>query len=149
MTSNRPYLIRAVYEWICDNGLTPYLLVDAQVPGVRVPPQAVRDGKVVLNLAPRAVSQLNMGNDVIEFMARFGGVSQSVLLPVEAVQAVYAQESGQGMMMPPEPQTEEDDDGPLQDEPPQQTLLTPVEGHDPGPGDRPDPPRRGHLRVVK
>ncbi len=99
MTSNRPYLLRAVYEWICDNGLTPHIVVDATRPNVVVPPQAVSDGRVVLNLAPRAVTRMEIGNDVITFMARFGGVSQAVSVPVAAVQAIYARENGQGMLL--------------------------------------------------
>lgn len=99
MTSNRPYLLRAVHEWICDNGLTPHIVVDAGKPGVQVPPQAVSDGRVVLNLAPRAVTRLEIGNDAITFMARFGGVSQPVNVPVAAVQAIYARENGQGMLL--------------------------------------------------
>jgi len=99
MSSNRPYLLRAVHEWICDNGLTPHIVVDAGKPGVQVPPQAVSEGRVVLNLAPRAVSHLEIGNDAITFMARFGGVSQSVNVPVAAVQAIYARENGQGMLL--------------------------------------------------
>ncbi|TAN02517.1 MAG: ClpXP protease specificity-enhancing factor [Rhodanobacteraceae bacterium] len=99
MTSNRPYLLRAVHEWISDNGLTPYIVVDAGKPGVQVPPQAITEGKVVLNLAPRAVARLEIGNDAITFMARFGGVSHSVSVPVAAVQAIYARENGQGMLM--------------------------------------------------
>lgn len=99
MTSNRPYLLRAVHEWICDNGLTPYIVVDAARPGLQVPPQAVSDGRVVLNLAPRAVARLEIGNDVISFMARFGGVSHAVSVPIAAVQAIYARENGQGMLL--------------------------------------------------
>lgn len=103
MTSNRPYLLRAVYEWICDNGLTPYIVIDATRPNVVVPPQAISEGRVVLNLAPRAVTRLEIGNDAITFMARFGGVSQSVNVPVAAVQAIYARENGQGMLMAEDP----------------------------------------------
>lgn len=99
MTSNRPYLLRAVHEWICDNGLTPHIVVDAGKPGVQVPPQAISDGRIVLNLAPRAVTHLEIGNDAITFMARFGGVSQTVNVPVAAVQAIYARENGQGMLL--------------------------------------------------
>jgi stringent starvation protein B len=102
MSSNRPYLLRAVYEWISDNGLTPYLLVDARQPGVRVPAHAVKDGQVVLNVAMRAVAELEMGNEAVRFSARFNGVSQQVHVPVLAVLAIYAQENGQGMMFPPE-----------------------------------------------
>ncbi len=102
MTSNRPYLIRAMYEWINDNGMTPYLLVDGAFPGVLVPAQAIKDGRIVLNIAARAVTQLSLGDQEVHFLARFGGVSQSVRVPVAAVQAVYAQESGQGMALPEE-----------------------------------------------
>jgi stringent starvation protein B len=108
MTSNRPYLLRALYEWISDNGLTPYILVDATHAGVRVPPGAAKDGKVVLNIASRAVTQFEISNDRIHFLARFGGVSQAVDVPMTGVLAIYAQENGQGMMFsadnaPPEP----------------------------------------------
>ena len=102
MSSNRPYLVRAMYDWISDNGLTPYLLVDARVAGVRVPPGAVKDGQVVLNVAVRAVSDLELGNESIRFLARFSGVSHQVEVPVQAVMAIYAQENGQGMMFPAE-----------------------------------------------
>jgi stringent starvation protein B len=132
MTSNRPYLVRAMYEWIADNALTPYLLVDAGIDGVQVPNQAVKDGRVVLNIAGRAVAQLDLGNEEIRFMARFSGVSQSVRVPLPAVLAIYAQETGQGMMLP---QGEEDE------EPPQTSP--------PGGDDSEPPPRRSHLRVVK
>lgn len=104
MTSNRPYLLRAVYEWISDNGLTPYLLVDARQSGVRVPIHAIKDGQIVLNVAMRAVAELELGNDTVRFSARFNGVSQQVNVPLQAVLAVYAQENGQGMMFPPEAQ---------------------------------------------
>jgi len=108
MSSNRPYLLRALYEWISDNGLTPYILVDATHAGVRVPPGAAKDGKVVLNIASRAVTQFEITNDRIHFLARFGGVSQAVDVPMTGVLAIYAQENGQGMMFsadnaPPEP----------------------------------------------
>ena len=131
MSSNRPYLVRAMYEWIADNGLTPYLLVDAAVDGVQVPVQAVKDGRVVLNVAGRAVAQLELGNEEIRFMARFSGVSQAVRVPIPAVLAIYAQETGQGMMLP---QGDEDE------EPPQAP---------PPDGDREPPKRSSHLRVVK
>lgn len=116
MTSNRPYLLRALYEWISDNGLTPYLLVDATSEHVRVPPGAAKDGRIVLNIAARAVSQFEITNEHVRFLARFGGVSQSVHVPMASVLAVYAQENGQGMMFsadnaptepPPEPPPEE------------------------------------------
>lgn len=102
MTSNRPYLLRAVYDWIGDNGLTPYILVDATRPGVLVPAHTVREGKVVLNLAMRAVANLELGNDRVRCLARFGGVSHTIDVPVDAIMAVYAHENGQGMMFPRE-----------------------------------------------
>jgi len=135
MTSNRPYLLRAMYEWIADNGLTPYILVDANAPGVKVPRSAVKDGRVVLNVAARAVAQLELGADHVRFMARFSGVSQAVEAPIGAVLAIYAQENGQGMMFPAENQP------PTQ--PPSSTdaeSVAPVE---------PAPKKGPHLRVVK
>ena len=103
MTSHRPYLLRALVEWINDNDMTPHLLVDASVSGVMVPPSAVHDGRVILNIAERAVAQLHMDNHEVSFSARFGGVSQPVRVPIAAVLAVYARENGQGMMFEPEP----------------------------------------------
>lgn len=100
MTSHRPYLLRALYEWIADNDMTPHLLVDATRAGVQVPVHAVKEGRIILNVAARAVSRLEMGNDLISFSARFGGVSHSVLVPVEAVLAIYSRETGQGMALP-------------------------------------------------
>jgi len=102
MSSNRPYLLRAIYDWITDNGLTPYLLIDATKEGVRVPPQVVKNGQVVLNIAMRAVANLDLGNDWITFQARFSGASHAIYVPVGAVLALYAQENGQGMMFPAE-----------------------------------------------
>ncbi|MEO5596630.1 MAG: ClpXP protease specificity-enhancing factor [Lysobacteraceae bacterium] len=102
MTSNRPYLLRAIHEWIIENDMTPHLLVDARQEGVRVPPQAIKDGRVVLNIATRAVNQLELGNQEIRFLARFGGVSQAIRVPLAAVLAIYALESGQGMALPAE-----------------------------------------------
>jgi len=102
MTSNRPYLLRALYEWINDNQLTPYILVDAKMPGVQVPASTIKDGKVVLNIAIRAVEALDLGDQSLSFKARFSGVSQFLVVPVPAVIAIYAQETGQGMMLPPD-----------------------------------------------
>lgn len=102
MSSNRPYLLRAIYDWIADNGLTPYLLIDATKEGVQVPPQVIKNGQVVLNLAMRAVANLDLGNDWISFQARFSGASHAIHVPLAAVLALYAQENGQGMMFPAE-----------------------------------------------
>lgn len=137
MSSNRPYLLRAVYDWISDNGLTPYLLVNAAFDGVRVPPHVIKNGQVVLNIAMRAVANLELGNDWINFSARFSGVSHTVHVPVGAVLALYAQENGQGMMFPAE------EDG----ETPPPAPPAPDDPH----GGEGEPPKRGapHLRIVK
>ena len=102
MTSTRPYLIRGIYDWIVDNRCTPYLLVDANGQGVRVPRQAIKEGQVLLNIAPHAIDRLELGLDEVRFNARFSGVSQSIVAPVAAILAIYAQENGQGMMFPAE-----------------------------------------------
>lgn len=109
----KPYLIRAVYDWCVDNDFTPYLLVNAESPEVTVPRHAVQDGRIVLNLRPQAVHNLALGENNIEFNARFGGSPMHVKIPVRAVLAIYARENGQGMVFdgnegdepppPPEP----------------------------------------------
>src|SRR5690625_7230741 len=98
MLSSRPYLLRGVNEWIIDSGLTPHLLVDAGHPGLQVPPSSIRDGRVVLNISPTAVRDLIIDNELVTFVARFGGVSQAITIPMPAVMAVYARENGRGMM---------------------------------------------------
>lgn len=142
MSSNRPYLLRAIYDWISDNNLTPYVLVDAGFAGVRVPPQVVKNGQVVLNLAMRAVANLDLGNEWISFQARFSGVSHSIQIPVQAVLALYAQENGQGMMFPA------DDEGGDMPPPP---APEPDDSRPAPAADNGDKPKRGapHLRVVK
>ena len=125
MTPNRPYLIRAVNEWLLDNHCTPHLLVNAEAPGVDVPRQYIQDGKIVLNIGPNAVEGLRVTNEEVTFLARFSGVSQLVSLPINAVLAIYAKENGRGMMF-----SEEEGNGP---EP---------EGPD-------DKPTRPSLKVVK
>ena len=117
MTPNRPYLIRAIYDWICDNGLTPHLAVDAHYPRTLVPQEFVQNGQIVLNIAPSAVQGLVAGNDEIIFSARFGGIPRNLVVPVGAVLAVYARENGQAMVFsadelpPPEPDGTPTDDG--------------------------------------
>ena len=103
MTSSRPYLLRAVHDWITDNGLTPQIVVDARQDQVRVPASCVRDGKIVLNISPTAVRGLSLGNEWVEFSARFGGAPFDVVVPVHAVLAIMARENGTGMSFP-EPQ---------------------------------------------
>lgn len=102
MTSNKPYLLRAFYEWILDNHLTPYVVVNAEDPGVQVPQQYVDAGKIVLNVAPSAVQGLIINNEVVQFNARFAGIPMHVYAPIHAVTAIYAKENGQGMIFPEE-----------------------------------------------
>ncbi len=98
MTSSRPYLIRAIHEWILDNEYTPYILVNAIADGVIVPQQHVENDKIILNLGLRAIQRLHLGNDLIEFEARFSGASMIISIPPMAVMAIYARENGQGMI---------------------------------------------------
>ncbi len=125
MTSNRPYLLRALYAWITDNGLTPHVLVDAAYEGVDVPDHAIQQGKVVLNIAGGATEHLQLENETIYFKARFSGQPYKITVPMAAVIAIYARENGQGMMF-------------AQDD----TPPPPVDSPD-------DPPSRSHLKVVK
>ncbi len=102
MSSSKPYLLRAIYEWIADNGLTPHILVDATQRGVKVPSQHVRDGRIVLNISPNSIRGMDMGNEWISFSARFSGTPFMVYVPLSAVLALYAKENGQGMAFQPE-----------------------------------------------
>lgn len=97
MTPSRPYLVRAMYEWLVDNNATPYIVIDALHAYSRVPQQHVKDGKIVLNIAPHAVKDLLIRNDGVSFSARFGGVPMNVSAAMVAVLAIYARENGQGM----------------------------------------------------
>ncbi|GMQ89564.1 MAG: ClpXP protease specificity-enhancing factor [Gammaproteobacteria bacterium] len=115
MTSNRPYLIRAINEWLLDNQFTPHLLVNAGAPGVEVPNNFVQDGKIVLNIGPHAVEGLRITNEEVTFLARFSGVSQLISFPVSAVLGIYARENGRGMMFDADENPEPDDSGPKPD----------------------------------
>jgi stringent starvation protein B len=97
--STRPYLIRALFEWCMDSGFTPYLAVQADE-GVQVPREFVKNGEIVLNISPDATSGLHIGNEWVEFKARFNGVARDILVPVSHVLAIYARENGQGMAFP-------------------------------------------------
>ncbi len=114
VSPTRPYLVRAIYEWINDNALTPYLLINAEERGVFVPQQYIKDGQIVLNIAPHAVQQLLMDNDSVGFSARFGGVAQQVYVPMRAIMGLYARENGQGLFFDPNeyPASESDGDAP-------------------------------------
>jgi len=129
MTSNRPYLLRALFEWIADNNMTPHILVEAGAEGVDVPDQAVQKGKVILNIDNSAVRELDLGNEWLTFKARFSGNEHNVSVPIDAVLAIYAKENGQGMMFAQDdetmPPTDPDSDPDLQ------------------------PTKRPHLTIVK
>ncbi|EHM49664.1 MAG: ClpXP protease specificity-enhancing factor [Yokenella regensburgei] len=158
LSPRRPYLLRAFYEWLLDNQLTPHLVVDVTLPGVHVPMEYARDGQIVLNIAPRAVGNLELTNDDVRFNARFGGVPRQVSVPLAAVLAIYARENGAGTMFEPEAAYDEEvpslnDDGDVSEE--NETVMSVIDGdkpdHDHDPDDTPPPPRGGRpsLRVVK
>jgi len=98
MTSSRPYLVRALYDWINDNDCTPYILVNAYGEGVEVPLEHVKDGQIILNISPVAVHGLDLGDEAITFEGRFGGIPKRVCVPLVAVLGIYAKENGQGMI---------------------------------------------------
>jgi stringent starvation protein B len=116
MTSSKPYLIRGLYDWLLENDMTPYLLVDANFYGVMIPQGTANDGKVVLNLTPSAIQALELDNEYIAFSARFGGVAQNVYCPMASILAIYAKENGEGMMFNEEPHKEPDPNAKKTDE---------------------------------
>lgn len=145
MTPIQPYLLRAVYDWIVDNNMTPHILVNAEDEDARVPVQYVEDGRIVLNVAPSAVQAIDLGDEWIQFRARFAGTPHLITIPVHAVLSIHARETGQGMAFEPsmtrtrtlQDEFMEDDDG---DTSPRQEPPPP-----------PRPPRKGKpvLRRVK
>lgn len=137
--STKPYLIRAIHEWACESGLTPYLSVKVDE-NTRVPAEHVKNGEIVLNIGYDATHKLTIGNDLIQFAARFGGVSRECSIPIAAVQGVFARENGQGLFFPAETA------GPAvaSAEPP---VTTPPE--DPRPDNTPPSGGRPRLQVVK
>ena len=132
--SRRPYLLRAMHEWISDCNQTPHILVDASQPGVEVPRQYVQGGKIILNVSSSATSMLSLGNDVVRFRARFGATTYDVHVPIGAVLGIYARETGQGMIFSEA------------DAPPPQPPPTPA---DPGTSSSTDTKRKPTLKVVK
>ena len=129
MTPSKPYVVRAIYDWIIDNNCTPHVLVDASVGGVVVPDDYVADGQIVLNISPTAVVSLSLGNDAISFSGRFGGVPLDVFLPLDSLLGIYARENGQGMIFDdddpdePSPPTEPDPIGSNKPKKPSLTLV--------------------------
>lgn len=108
MLSNKPYLIRAFYEWIVDSKCTPLLVIDATVPRCNVPQEYVENGEIVLNISPDAIRDLKVGNNLVEFKASFSGIAHLISVPVRAVLAVYAEDNGQGMFFDIESEEETD-----------------------------------------
>ncbi|ADF64136.1 TPA: ClpXP protease specificity-enhancing factor [Enterobacter cloacae] len=160
LSPRRPYLLRAFYEWLLDNQLTPHLVVDVTLPGVLVPMEYARDGQIVLNIAPRAVGNLELANDEVRFNARFGGVPRQVSVPLAAVLAIYARENGAGTMFEPEAAYDEDvaslNEDDATGERDSDTVMSVIDGDKPDRQDENDPdddppPRGGRpaLRVVK
>lgn len=140
MSDNRPYLVRALHEWISDNGCTPYMVVQADVPGVQVPEGFVQDGRITLNVANRSVQSLNLGNEEVIFSATFGGQLEHIRVPCQAIAALFAKENGQGMVFEikpdsPPPSGGDDDNGPSS-------------GRDEGDG-KTEGSKRPKLKVVK
>ncbi len=140
--STKPYLIRAIHEWACDSGLTPYLSVKVDE-NTRVPAEHVKNGEIVLNLSYDATHKLTIGADLIQFSARFGGVSRECSVPLSAVQGIFARENGQGLFFPDETQTQST-------LPPGVAMpsVKPEKPDDPKP-DAPPPGGRPRLQVVK
>ncbi|KIF59995.1 peptidase [Pseudomonas fluorescens] len=137
MNSSRPYLVRALYEWIVDNDCTPHMLVNSEYPAVQVPQGFASDGQIVLNISPSAVRHLHMDNDVVTFEGRFGGVPHSLYVPISAILGIYARENGQGMVFDLElPMDDEEDIDPDDDSPPPSS-------------EPPRPSGRPSLKVVK
>ena len=139
MTSNRPYLLRAFFDWIVDNQCTPHLVVNADFPNVIVPTQFVQDGQIVLNINPSAVAQFQMDNFEVSFNARFGGQPMRVVVPIGAVLAIYARENGEGTVFTPEDFSEYEEPRVTQAE----------EEQEKGDNDEPEKKRGSHLKVIK
>lgn len=133
MLSRKPYLLRAMHQWIVDSGMTPHIVVDVEVPGVEVPPGYAKDGKLILNTSYEATEGLEIGAEQVEFSARFGGVARNLFIPMDAVLAIYAQETGEGMIF-----------GPEQEPTPPTSPDTPE-----GDTGKPDASRRPSLKVIK
>ncbi|PXW17352.1 ClpXP protease specificity-enhancing factor [Paraburkholderia caballeronis] len=160
--STKPYLLRALYEWCTDNGYTPHIAVRVDN-RTRVPRQFVRDGEIVLNISFEATSQLQMGNEQIEFHARFSGKSHKIEVPVANVLAIYARENGQGMAFPVEAAVTQGDAGPVLSSEVDEHGLEEVEAASAAAADdeaRAEPPApdagddgakggKGHLKIVK
>ena len=144
MTSNKPYLVKAFYDWIVDNNCTPYIVVNALEEGVEVPQDYVTDGQIVLNLSPVSVKSLSMTLESISFNARFAGVPMSVMVPIPAIMGIYAKENGQGMIFQQDLPTDPDPGG--------KDKKTPKVVSDSGKDKKPQGPvslKKPSLHIVK
>ena len=142
MNSSRPYLVRALYEWIVDNDCTPHILVNAEYRAVQVPEGFATDGQIVLNVSPTAVRHLHMDNEAVSFEGRVSGVAHTLYVPVGAIMGIYARENGQGMVFDPEVPSLEDDELDMEEEG--------LDDDQPPPGGQPPRPSgRPSLKVVK
>ncbi|NBM53503.1 ClpXP protease specificity-enhancing factor [Proteus vulgaris] len=164
MSPRRPHLLRAHYDWIIENELTPHLVVDVNIDGVQVPMEYAHDGQIVLNISSRAVDSLELTPYQVLFSASFGGIPRKVRVPMAAIMAIYARENGAGMMFEPEPAYESGASLQFAEDESEENTLTPVneglslvtdgtvETDTSSPDDDPEPPRptgRPSLRVVK
>ena len=157
--STKPYLIRAIYEWCADCGFTPYLNVKVDA-NTRVPMEYVKNGEIVLSVSQQATRNLTIGNDLVQFSARFNGVSREIAVPIYAVQSIFARENGRGVFFDPETSPEQAPAqapaGPALQSVPTRSVAkvtdsTPLAkaDDDQGPPDKPKAPPRGNLRVIK
>ncbi|TMP08754.1 ClpXP protease specificity-enhancing factor [Pseudoalteromonas sp. S3178] len=145
MTPNRPYLLRAFFDWIVDNDCTPHLVVDADYPAVQVPTQFVQDGQIVLNISPSAVTQFSLDKNQLSFDARFGGQPMQVYVPIGAVLAIYARENGEGTVFTTDEFLEDEDEF----VPELESVDSSDEVIDETPPEKPQKKKGSHLRVIK
>ncbi|HDY93915.1 MAG TPA: ClpXP protease specificity-enhancing factor [Pseudoalteromonas sp.] len=145
MTPNRPYLLRAFFDWIVDNECTPHLVVDAGFANVQVPTQFVQDGQIVLNISPSAVTQFSLDLTQLSFNARFGGQPMQVYVPLGAVLAIYARENGEGTVFTADEFLEDEDDF----VPELESVESSAEFIDETSPEKPEKKKGSHLRVIK
>lgn len=141
MTSVKPYFVQALHEWITDNGLTPLVVLDATYKGVRVPENVIDDGKVVLNVSYDATQNLQMDDELLTVNARFSGISHAIIVPMEAITAIYARENGKGMMFDVEHEDLIDDDETVENEAKNNNKKGPT-------GTKPKSNKKSHLKLV-
>jgi len=151
MSSNKPYLVKAFYEWISDNDLTPYIMVDVNVYGVLVPMNYVADGQIVLNIASSAVGTIALGAKTIEFSARFGGKLEHITVPYGAIGAIYAKENGAGTSLPIEhPEVDEEEVIEEVPEKPKSTLSSVAStGSEKDKSSKPKGKSKASLKIIK